>query len=53
MDVDCEEEEDWGEASRSFCSSDLKGERKESRRDSNTILPRHPLHREGGVARHL
>ena len=53
MDTDREEEGDQGKASRSFRSSGLKGERKESRHDSNTILPRRPLHRESGVARRL
>jgi hypothetical protein len=51
MDADREEKGDQGKASRSFRSSGLKGERKESRHDSSAILPRHPLHRESGVAR--
>jgi hypothetical protein len=38
------------EASCSFRSSALKGERKEDRHDRRTILPRRPLHRESGVA---
>ena len=41
------------EASCSFRSSALKGERKEDRHDRRTILPRRPLHRESGVAPHL
>ena len=53
MGTDREEEGDQGKASRSFRSSDLKGERKESRRGSNTVLPRRPLHRESRVARRL
>ena len=53
MDADHEKEGDQGEASRSIRSSSLKGERKESRHDSSTILPRRPLHRESGVARRL
>ena len=53
MDVDREEEGDQGKASRSFHSSDLKGERKEGRHDNSTILPRRPLHWESGVARRL
>jgi hypothetical protein len=53
MDTYREEEGDQGEASCSFCSSALKGERKEGRHDSNTILPRRPLHRESGVTYRL
>jgi hypothetical protein len=53
MDTDREEEGDQGEASCSFRSSGLKGERKEGRHDSSTILPRRPLHRESGVAHRL
>jgi hypothetical protein len=53
MDTDREEEGDQGEASCSFRSSALKGERKEGRHDSSTILPRRPLHRESGVAHRL
>jgi hypothetical protein len=53
MDTDREEEGDQGEASCSFRSSALKGERKEGRHDSSTILPRRPLHRESGVAYRL
>ena len=53
MDTDREEEGDQGEASRSFRSSAHKGERKEGRRDDSTILPRHPLHWEGRIARRL
>ena len=53
MDTDREEEGDQGEASCSFRSSALKGERKESRHNSSTILSRRPLHRESGVAYRL
>jgi hypothetical protein len=53
MDTDREEEGDQGEASCSFRISALKGERKEGRHDSSTILPRRPLHRESGVAYRL
>jgi hypothetical protein len=53
MDTDREEEGDQGEASCCFRSSALKGERKEGRHDSNTILSRRPLHRESGVAYRL
>jgi hypothetical protein len=53
MDTDREEEGDQGEANCSFRSSGLKGERKEGRHDSSTILPRRPLHRESGVAYRL
>jgi hypothetical protein len=53
MDTDRQEEGDQREASCSFCSSTLKGERKEGRHDSSTILPRRPLHRESGVAYRL
>jgi hypothetical protein len=53
MDTDREEEGDQEEASCSFRSSALKGERKEGRHDSSTILPRRPLHRESGVAYRL
>src|SRR6187455_1154014 len=53
MDTDREEEGDQGEASCSFRSSALKGERKEDRHDSSTILPRRPLHRESGVTYRL
>jgi hypothetical protein len=53
MDTDREEEGNQGEASCSFRSSALKGERKEGRHDSSTILPRPPLHRESGVAYRL
>jgi hypothetical protein len=53
MDTDREEEGDQGEASCSFRSSALKGERQEGRHDSSTILPRRPLHRESGVAYRL
>jgi hypothetical protein len=52
MDTD-REEGDQGEASCSFCSSALKGERKEGRHDSSTILSRRHLHRESGVASRL
>ena len=53
MDTGREKEGDQGEASRSSRSSGLKGERKESRHDSSTVLPRRPLHRESGVTRRL
>ena len=53
MDTDRKEERDREEASRSFRSSTLKGEREEDRHDRRTILPRHPLHRESGVAPRL
>jgi hypothetical protein len=53
MDTDCEEEGNQGEASCSFRSSGPKGEQKEGRHDSGTILPRRPLHRESGVAYRL
>jgi hypothetical protein len=53
MDTDRKEERDREEASRSFRSSALKGEREEDRHDRRTILPRHPLHRESGVAPRL
>ena len=53
MDTDRKEERDREEASRSFRSSALKGEREEDRHDHRTILPRHPLHRESGVAPRL
>ena len=53
MDTGHEKEGDQGEASHSSRSSDLKGERKESRRGGNTVLPRRPLHREGRIARRL
>jgi hypothetical protein len=53
MDTDREEEGNQGEASCSFRSSALKGERKEGRHDSSTILSRRPLHRESGVAHRL
>jgi hypothetical protein len=41
------------EASCSFRASVLKGERKEDRHDSRTILPRRSFHRESGVAPRL
>ena len=53
MDTGREKEGDQGEAGCSSRSSDLKGERKESRRDSSTVLPRRPLNRESRVARRL
>jgi hypothetical protein len=53
MNTDREGEGDQGEASCSFRSSALKGERKEGHHDSSTILSRHPLHRESGVAYRL
>jgi hypothetical protein len=53
MDTDREEGGDQGEASCSFRSSALRGERKEGRHDSSAILSRRPLHRESGVAYRL
>jgi len=53
MDTGREKGGDQGEASRSSRSSGLKGEWKESCRDSSTVLPRRPLHRESRVARRL
>jgi hypothetical protein len=53
MDTDRKEERDREEASRSFRSSALKGEREEDCHDRCTILPRHPLHRESGVSPRL
>jgi hypothetical protein len=53
MDTNREEEGDQGEASCSFRSSALKGERKEGRHDSSTILSRRPLNRESGIAYRL
>jgi hypothetical protein len=41
------------EASCSFRASALKGERKEDRHDSRTILPPRSFHRESGVAPRL
>jgi hypothetical protein len=41
------------EAGCSFRASALKGERKEDRHDSRTILPRRSFHRESGVAPRL
>jgi hypothetical protein len=53
MDTDRKEKGSKGSSSWSFCASVLKGEQKEDRRDSCSILPRHPLHRESGIAPHL
>jgi hypothetical protein len=53
MDTNRKEERDWEEASRSFRTSALKGERKEDRHDSRTILPRRSFHRESGFAPRL
>jgi hypothetical protein len=56
MDANRKEEggkQDREEASCSFRSSALEGERKEDRHDHRTILPRRPLHRESGVAPRL
>jgi hypothetical protein len=56
MDANRKEEggkQDREEASCSFRSSALKGERKEDCHDRRTILPRRPLHRESGVAPRL
>jgi hypothetical protein len=50
MDTNHKEKESRGPSSRSFCTSALKGEQKEDRRDSYSILPRRPVHRESGVA---
>ena len=50
MDASRKEERDREEASRSFRSSALKGEREEDRHDRRTILPRRSFHRESGVA---
>ena len=49
MDTNRKEERDREEASCSFRASALKGERKEDRHDSRTILPRRSFHRESGV----
>jgi hypothetical protein len=53
MDTNRKEERDHEEASCSFRASALKGERKEDRHDSRTILPRRSFHRESGVAPRL
>ena len=45
MDADHKEKGSKGSSSWSFCASILKGERKEDRRGSCSILPRRPLHR--------
>jgi hypothetical protein len=50
MDTNRNEERDQEEASCSFHASALKGERKEDRHDSRTVLPRCSFHRESGVA---
>jgi hypothetical protein len=47
------DEQNREEASCSFRASALKGERKEDRNDSRTILPRRSFHRESGVAPRL
>jgi hypothetical protein len=56
MDANRKEErnkQNQEEASCSFRSFALKGERKEDRHDRRTLLPRRPLHRESGVAPRL
>jgi hypothetical protein len=53
MDTDHKEKGSKGSSSWSFCASVLKGEQKEGRRGSCSILPRRPLHRESGIAPHL
>jgi hypothetical protein len=53
MDTDHKEKGSKGSSSWSFCASILKGEQKEDRRGSCSILPRCPLHRESGIAPHL
>jgi hypothetical protein len=53
MDTNRKEERDQEEASCSFRASALKGERKEDRHDSRTVLPRRSFHRESGVAPRL
>jgi hypothetical protein len=53
MDTNRKEERDQEEASCSFRASALKGEQKEDRHDSRTVLPRRSFHRESGVAPHL
>jgi hypothetical protein len=53
MDTDHKEKGSKGSSSWSFCASVLKGEQKEGRRDSCSILPRRPLHRESGITPHL
>jgi hypothetical protein len=53
MDTNRKEERDREEASRSLRASALKGERKEDRHDSRTILPRRSFHRESGVTPRL
>ena len=50
MDTDHKEKGSKGPSSWSFCASALKGEQKEDRRGSCSILPRRPLHRESGIA---
>jgi hypothetical protein len=53
MDTDHKEKGSKGSSNWSFCAFVLKGEHKEDRRDSCSILPRRPLHRESGIAPHL
>ena len=53
MDTNHKEKGSKGSSSWSFCASVLKGEQKEDRRGSCSILPRCPLHRESGIAPHL
>jgi hypothetical protein len=53
MDTDHKEKGSEGSSSWSFCASVLKGEQKEDRCGSCSILPRRPLHRESGIAPHL
>jgi hypothetical protein len=50
MDTYHKEKGSKGSSSWSFCASILKEEQKEDRRDSCSILPRRPLHRESGIA---
>jgi hypothetical protein len=50
MDTDHKEKGSKGSSSWSFCASVLKGEQKEDRRGSCSILPRRSLHRESGIA---
>jgi hypothetical protein len=53
MDTYHKEKGSEGSSSWSFCASVLKGEQKEDRRGSCSILPQRPLHRESGIAPHL
>jgi hypothetical protein len=50
MEIDRKEKGSKGSSSWSFCASALKGEQKEDRCGSCSILPRRPLHRESGIA---